>query len=150
MPVDDLIFGEPVPPTRTPEDWNAIVSRLVATLAEAIELPLVVDRFNVIDGVALSCHVETAKSLAGPLAIGVTATIGFELIQQRPHVNALVFLFADGKRLSLRGVEEGFAEFIYESNGRWRLNGWADDEYGEFTNWPAPHSSTDESPGESH
>jgi hypothetical protein len=135
---DDLIFLEPVPAARTAEEWDAIVERLVSTLGDALDLPLVIHRRDVISGVALSCQVKTGAPVAGPLEIGLTATIGFEVIQQRPVVNAFVFLFTGGTRLSARGVEESFAELLYEPGGRWRLHGWAADEYGEFSNRPPP------------
>jgi hypothetical protein len=137
-PPDELIFLEPVPTSRTPEDWDAIAQRLVATLAEELGVTFVVHRSDVISGTALSCQVKTAESLGGPLTLGVTATIGLEVIQKRPYVNAFVFLFAGDARLSARGAQESFAELVYAPGGRWRNNGWAVDEYGEFTNRPPP------------
>jgi hypothetical protein len=136
--VDDLIFGEPVPLSRTAEEWDAIVNRLVATLADALGVSLVAHSHEVIDGVALSCRAGTAQPFAGPLTLGISATLGIEIIQERPYVNALLFLFSWGTRLHLRGADESFAELVYRPDGRWHLNGWAEDIYGEFTSRPAP------------
>ena len=118
--------------------WGELGHRLVATLADTLGAPLTVDRRDVIDGVALSCQVSTRQRVLGPLALGVTATIGLEIIERRPYVNAFLFLFSDAARLGPREAAESYAELVYEPAGLWRFNGWVEDEYGEFTNWPAP------------
>jgi hypothetical protein len=135
---DDLIFSVPGAAGRSAEDWDLIEDRLVKTLGEALELPLEVTARYVIDDVALSLRVKTAQSVGGPLAIGLTATIGIQMIDKRPYVNALVFLFTDQTRLCRVGEAGSFAELLYDAGGRWRFNGWAVDEYGEFTNRPPP------------
>jgi hypothetical protein len=135
---DDLIFSVPGAAGRSAEDWDLIEDRLVKTLGEALELPLEVTARYVIDDVALSLRVKTAQSVGGPLAIGLTATIGIQMIDKRPYVNALVFLFTDQTRLCRVGEAGSFAELLYDTGGRWRFNGWAVDEYGEFTNRPPP------------
>jgi hypothetical protein len=134
---DDLIFRTPVPARRTSEDWTAIVDRLVGTLSDALGVPLRIEGWDVIDDVALTCRVATMRPIAGPLGMGLTATIGFEVIERRPVINAFVFVFAGETRLALRGAGESYAELIYEP-GRWRLTGWVEDEYGEFDGRPAP------------
>ncbi|WP_410614863.1 hypothetical protein [Amycolatopsis sp. lyj-109] len=134
---DDLIFRTPVPARRSSEDWTAIVDRLIDTLSDALGVPLRVEDRDVIDDVALTCRVATTRPIAGPLGIGLTATIGFEVIERRPVINAFVFLFAEETRLALRGAGESYAELVYEP-GRWRLARWVEDEYGEFTGRPAP------------
>jgi hypothetical protein len=135
--IDQLIFRDPVPATRPADEWDAIVDRLVATLAGTLGAPLAVDRRDVIDGVALSCQVSTRQRVLGPLALGVTATIGLEIIERRPYANAFLFLFTETARLGTREAAESYAELVYEPAGHWRFNGWVDDGYGEFTNWPA-------------
>ncbi|MEU0529653.1 hypothetical protein [Amycolatopsis tolypomycina] len=134
---DDLIFRTPVPARRSADDWAAIVDRLAGTLSDALGVPLRVEGRDVVDDVALTCRVATTSPVAGPLGIGLTATIGLEVIERRPVVNAFVFLFAGGTRLALRGTAESYAELVYEP-GRWRLAAWTEDEYGEFTGRPAP------------
>jgi hypothetical protein len=134
---DDLIFRTPIPARRSSDDWTAIVDRLVGTLSDALGVALRVEGWDVVDDVALTCRVATTRPIAGPLGIGLTATIGFEVIERRPVVTAFVFLFAGGTRLALRGADESYAELVYEP-GRWRLAGWVEDEHGEFTGRPAP------------
>ncbi|KOX19921.1 hypothetical protein ADK67_32220 [Saccharothrix sp. NRRL B-16348] len=134
---DDLIFRTPIPARRSSDEWTAIVDRLVGTLSDALGVTLRVEGWDVVDDVALTCRVATTRPIAGPLGIGLTATIGFEVIERRPVVTAFVFLFAGGTRLALRGADESYAELVYGTDG-WRLAGWAEDEYGEFTGRPAP------------
>jgi hypothetical protein len=134
----DLVFREPVPAIRDAAEWDAIVDGLVTTLGETLTVPLVVESRRVVDDIALSCRVRTGRPVAGPLAIGVTAIIGFEVIRGRPYVNALVFLFAADTRLHLTGAEESYAELVCTPDEGWRLRGWLQDEYGEFTGQPAP------------
>ena len=135
---NDLLFGEALAASRDAADWDAIVDGLVRTLEETLGVPLVVESCDVVDGIALSCRVRTGRPFAGPLAIGVTAIIGFEVIMGRPYVNVLVFLFTADARLHVSGAQESYAELVYTPDEGWRLRGWLEDEYREFTGQPAP------------
>jgi hypothetical protein len=136
MSADALIFREPVPAARSADDWDVIVDHLVSTLATAIGMPLIVDDRAVVDSQVLSCRVMTTEPVGGPLRLGLTITIGLEIIEAKPFVDAAVFAFSGEVRLAV----DHYAVFRYHDGGRWNFEGWVKDVYGEFHGWPPPRA----------
>jgi hypothetical protein len=132
---DELIFGEPIPSTRSATDWDVIVDRLVTTFATTLGMQLKVDHRAVIDQQALTCRVMTTESVGGPLRLGLTATVGIDTVDGKPFVDAAVFAFSGTVRLDV----DHYAAFRYRQDGKWEYKGWVKDVYGEFRGWPPPH-----------
>ncbi len=125
---------------RTKEEWLAIVDYLVKRLEDYLQQQIeIIDKkieALIIDEEAISCSIRSAVSFGGLLALAWEGRLGMELVEGKPYVSALLFLFSQNKRLAVVGQEASYIQLVYEqsdsSEGFWRYQGWLEDVYGEF------------------
>ena len=134
--IDAQIFRVPVPGVRPPEEWQAITRHLSERLSACLGVELSVEDSMIVDDTALSVTVCSRSELAGPLRIRYRGIVGLAPIEDAPYVSAVLFVYSSGLRLSFDGDEASFLAWVYERSdaggGRWRLDGWHSDEYGEY------------------
>jgi hypothetical protein len=134
--IDAQIFRTPLPESRASEEWQAITRSLCERLSHRLGVDLDVEDASVIDGTTLSITVSSRRELAGPLRIRYRGIVGLAPIDDAPYVSAVLFVYSSGARLSTDGGEASFLALVYERSdagvGRWRLDGWQSDEYGEY------------------
>jgi len=121
---------------RTEEVWSAIIQHLVSALGDYLQQEVKLLEKSVIDGEALWSRIRGASTFGGVFAVGWEGRLGMEIIENKPFVSASVFLFSQGRRLSVSGQAGSYLELVYEradnGEGRWRSLGWLEDIYDEF------------------
>jgi hypothetical protein len=150
--VDDEIFRLPIPEERSDDQWEAIARHLTAELGARLGARLSVDDRLVVDGVALRCETSGPAADGRDPFLSYHGIIGFESIADAPHVDAAMFLYFQGRRLTPEDQPSSFLSLTYrranpDARGAWRLDGWMLDDYGEFEGFaPArlPKAAADE------
>ena len=136
LPVHMDIWKRPARGQWTEEDWSAIINHLTQALSTYLGQTVKLIDSSIIDGEALCCSIRGETMLAGPLELTWEGRLGLELINDRPHVSAFLFLFSQGKRLRTTGQSGSYLLLTYQpdSSGvpRWHSDGWQEDVYGEF------------------
>ncbi len=141
--IDHMIRNPSAEGPRTSEEWSKIIDHLVHSLSthlkQAVISPTKSADEAVIDKEALCLPVRSATISSDPFAISWTGTLGLEIIDGKPYVSASLFLFSQGRRLSVVRGHGSVLELVYEfdSNGvgDWRDRGWEADEFGEYDDY---------------
>lgn len=119
-----------------PEQWQVKLNDLVESLGQLLETPVRVIEASAVGEDSFSSYIRSALPPKGVFGITWEGLLGQELIEGRPHISASLFLFSQGKRLTVYGDTGGSIELIYEESesGRvgWRSVGWAEDTFGEY------------------
>ncbi|HET6870663.1 MAG TPA: hypothetical protein VFH80_32430 [Solirubrobacteraceae bacterium] len=110
-------------------------------LSGLLGVELEVEDSTIVDGTALSVTVISRGEFGGPLRLRYRGIVGLESIDDAPYVSAVLFVYSAGLRLSVGGDEASYLAFVYERSddgaGHWRLDGWHNDEYGEYAGFAA-------------
>jgi hypothetical protein len=106
-------------------------------LSGFLGVELDVEDSTIVDGNALSVTVASRHEFGGPLRLRYRGIVGLQSIDDVPYISAVMFVYSAGSRLSVGEDEASYLAFGYErsddgSAGRWRLDGWHSDEYGEY------------------
>lgn len=135
--VDGEIFRLPIPAQRSDDRWDEIARHLTDALGVLLRARLRVDDRLVVDGVALRCATSGPAADGRDPFLSYRGIIGFESIADTPYVDAVVFPYFQGRRLTPQDQPSSFLSLTYprpcpDARGAWQLDGWVLDDYGEY------------------
>lgn len=114
--------------------WVDVSTYLVDRLAECLGIELGSSLVTVVaDGFA--CRVRGGFATGGMLQLEWYGGLGMERIRGRSHVSASLFLFSQGRRLSIAGQQRSRLGLVFvpgRDGGWWSSEGWQDDVRGEY------------------
>lgn len=120
------------------KEFVEIIEYLFVRLSEYLRRPLEVTGEDAVHEDSFNRSFRGEISPVDPFRITFVGILELGLVGDgfRPHINAWIFLFGDGFRLTAGETDRSYTEFVYDkinnTTGRWRSLGWMIDEFGQF------------------
>ncbi|MGB1253623.1 MAG: hypothetical protein ACPG8W_23635 [Candidatus Promineifilaceae bacterium] len=127
-------------PNPSLKEWKEIQQHLLCSLSTFLKREIFLEHLSIEDSIvdtsSMASVIYSAPLPNDAFSLGLEGRLGVELIGGKPETSAFLFLFSNGKRMSVLHHPEGsyfFLRYIeIEGVGKWEDMGWQEDIYGEF------------------